>query len=75
MRYLRSVITRLFTRVVGRVAVGYLADPGCLDEAGTHPEGQGMDSSGAFFISSVSILRIFASPISGAAFFQRIRSD
>jgi len=57
MRYIRSVITRLFTRVVGRVVAGYLPDPSCLGEASTHPKGQGMGSGRGFYIESVSILR------------------
>jgi len=35
MAYPRSVITRSFTRVVGRVATGFRAVRGCLDDEGT----------------------------------------
>ena len=74
MRYLRSVFTRLFTRVVGRVVVGYLADPGCLDDASTHPKGQGMSSGRGLGMKLLPILRTNIQPLIADAFFQPRRS-
>ncbi len=55
MGYQRSVITRLFTRVVGRVATGFLSDCRCLDEAKQYPPMASVSVvSVASFLSDVS---------------------
>ncbi len=74
MRYQGLIFTRLFTRTVGRVAVGYLADPGCMDNANTTPRVSALVLLIDFLLNPFLFCAPVFSLLSRAAFSQSGRS-
>ena len=74
MRYQGSIITRLFTRVVGRVAAGFRPVSGCLDNPTPHPSVVAAVAGMGHFIGSIRFCAPLFNPLSDAAFYTPSRS-